>query len=524
MKRIVKKSKIDRKLLLGIILGIMISTVLTCTFVYAVGSVIESKSVLYNRTISGGSSDNVQGSIDELYKMSGVSTTLYKEEILNGADPVLGKDMIPVTLDGDGTVKYANLNTPWYKYAEKRWANAVILVGNPSKNYKTGDIILEKDIESYFVWVPRFKYKIWDLGNYTSAYSLSQLKDNADKTETNLDAFRHITSNARIIDIVFENKNTTPSTTVALNSYYTHPAFIAFDVNGLWIGKFETGYNQGIVGKPIEDTLSWTPQSAQQNIISSDHIIVKPNVYSWRTQIIGNIFKNLYNYRNISGNHNTNLDPHMIKNTEWGAAAYLSHSAYGIGNEVNINNNTNRITGYSAAPNTIQTSNPGTIGTESSITKPYNTPTGYLASTTGNITGIYDMSGGVWEYVAAYMEGHYEKTSDGISSGFTSSDLSDAKYLEKYSNKSDIMTYNLSIFGDAMREMGPFYSYVDKDGGTRQHNAWYGDDSRFINSQLTWFARGGFYNDGESAGQFCFLRWGGYADERIGSRLVLAVK
>ncbi|MEG1142957.1 MAG: hypothetical protein RSE41_11055, partial [Clostridia bacterium] len=33
-------------------------------------------------------------------------------------------------------------------------------------------------------------------------------------------------------------------------------------------------------------------------------------------------------------------------------------------------------------------------------TTAYNTAGGYLASTTGNISGIYDMSGGAWEYVA----------------------------------------------------------------------------------------------------------------------------
>ncbi len=42
-------------------------------------------------------------------------------------------------------------------------------------------------------------------------------------------------------------------------------------------------------------------------------------------------------------------------------------------------------------------------GISSDITLPYNTETGYLASTTGNITGIYDMSGGSWEYVMGVM-------------------------------------------------------------------------------------------------------------------------
>ena len=34
----------------------------------------------------------------------------------------------------------------------------------------------------------------------------------------------------------------------------------------------------------------------------------------------------------------------------------------------------------------------------------YSTSNGQKASTTGNVTGIYDMNGGAWEYVAAYLD------------------------------------------------------------------------------------------------------------------------
>ncbi len=40
-------------------------------------------------------------------------------------------------------------------------------------------------------------------------------------------------------------------------------------------------------------------------------------------------------------------------------------------------------------------------GTTADVTSLYNTPTGYMASTTGNITGIYDTSGGVWGHCVA---------------------------------------------------------------------------------------------------------------------------
>jgi hypothetical protein len=92
-----------------------------------------------------------------------------------------------------------------------------------------------------------------------------------------------------------------------------------------------------------------------------------------------------------------------MKNTEWGAVAYLSFSKYEINSEVNINNNSNKLTGYSATLTSDQSTFPGTCGTSSDITLPYNTET----------------------------------------------------------------TYYNRIIGDAIGEMGPFYNYVDGDGNSR---------------------------------------------------------
>jgi len=75
---------------------------------------------------------------------------VYKENILHGTDPVLKEELIPVTIADNGSVTYADTHTKWYSYEEKKWANAVILVNEPSEEYKIGDTILEEDIESYF--------------------------------------------------------------------------------------------------------------------------------------------------------------------------------------------------------------------------------------------------------------------------------------------------------------------------------------------------------------------------------------
>ena len=409
---------------------------------------------------------------------------IHKEKMLNGADPVIKENLIPVTIADNGEVTYANTQKKWYSYENKEWANAVILVENPSQEYVKGDVIQESDIESYFVWIPRYKYQIFDEGNYTT-YIESKPS----------------TSIAKEIQIEFETNAVEASTGSTKGEWLTHPAFTNFDVNGIWVGKYETGY-KGATSK----------ETAQVNAMDSSKVIVKPNVYSWRNSTVSNMFKTAYNYER-------NLDSHMMKNTEWGAVAYLSHSKYGINTEIRINNNSNYLTGYSAVDGTDQSSYPGTYGTDSTKTLPYNTPTGYKASTTGNITGVYDMSGGAWEYVAAYMPSSRD------ASGFTSAELNTySKYLDLYSANSTINSYNNRKLGDATGEMGPFYFYADKDNNKRYHNNWYGDNSDFVDSTYPWFRRGGHYVDGVLAGQFNFRRYTGGVDTGGGSRLVLAAK
>ncbi len=398
---------------------------------------------------------------------------IHKDKMLNGADPVINKNLVPVTIADNGEVTYADTSKEWYNYENKEWANAVILVDNPSKEYQENDIIPESDIESYFVWIPRYKYQIFNEGNYTTSIE----GESTERIE-------------KEIQIEFESKDEVLSTGSKQGEWLTHPAFTNFDVNGFWVGKFETGY-KGAISK----------ETAQVNVMDSSKVIIKPNIYSWRGISVSNIFKTAYNYYR-------ELDSHMMKNTEWGAVAYLSHSRYGTNTEVRINNNSNFLTGYSAVDETDQSFYPGESGTTADVTLPYNTETGYKASTTGNITGIYDMSGGAWEYVAGYMP------SPNDYSGFTESELTTyAKYLDLYPINSDI-SYNNRILGDATGEMGPFYN----------NRNWYKDHSLFIISIYPWFHRGGLYARGIIAGQFNFNRDTGDISNSNGSRLVLTPK
>ena len=434
-----------------------------------ISATLEINGYCIEKTFSESSPKVVEKSPCTISDSELVEAEKYKDSVLNGADPVINSDLVAVTIENDGTVKKADIKKEWYNYKNKVWANAVIL-SDKTKSYSDGEVIPESNIESYFVWIPRYKYRIFNEGNYTNY--IEGKPESSSKPDT--------------IEIVFEDKNTSVSNGSKVGEYLTHPAFTSFESNGFWMGKFET------TG-------------------STSNITVKPNNTSLRNINVKSMFELAYNY-------NRNLDSHMLKNTEWGAVAYLSYSVYGINDEVNINNNSNYITGYSAVSGTDQSSYPGTYGTASNITQAYNTETGYKASTTGNISGVYDMSGGAWEYVAAYMKDTYKD------SGFDASSISkyDSKYFDIYPSDSGWTSYNKRILGDATGEMGPFYYYQDKDSGTRIHNSWFGDDSLFVDASYPWFARGGHYSHGVLAGQSYFDRSSGGAYGWAGFRLALA--
>ena len=366
---------------------------------------------------------------------------------------------------------------------------------NFEKATTNNETIPEDNIESYFVWIPRFRYKLFNVDN--------MILDS--KVYTN---YLDVPSKAKEIEIEFESKYDKVSNGSKNGEWLTHPAFTSFDSNGFWVGKFETGY-KGATSKT----------DAQVNAIEPSKIIIKPNVYSWRGINIKNGFEASHNYQR-------NLDSHMMKNMEWGATAYLSHSKYGINNEVRINNNSDLLTGYSSLKiptcgltNTNEICNQ--YGTNSELNTAYNLSNGYLASTTGNISGIYDMSGGAWEYLAGYIDGNYGD------SGFTSDTIQkyNSKYFDVYNSASYLEGFKYRILGDATGELGPFTNLQSKNSSgvttTRRVNSWYNDDAYFVYSTSPWVARGGAYDYGQEAGQFSFHVLTGTKENKISFRIVL---
>ncbi len=217
------KKKSILLVLFGLILGLSVA--------YA-AELIKAKEVSFSNGMSGLKANNVQDAISELYNKN-----IKDASCKNVSAPKLGSGLVPVIIDGDGTVKYADTTKSWYNYCDKRWANAVILEDNAS--YKVGDTISESDIQSYFVWIPKYKYRLWNTGVASKG--------------------------VHEIDIVFDETNTTDAEGVSCKTpmtsgesgncdngeYMTHPAFISMEVNGFWVGKFR----QDIVEQQVQQVL-----------------------------------------------------------------------------------------------------------------------------------------------------------------------------------------------------------------------------------------------------------------------------
>ena len=504
--------------------------------------------------------------------------------------PDIKDGMIPVVISSNGiTSTVSEDDASWYNYNNKEWANMVLVSDSSRSTYQntSGVVVSEEDILAYYVWIPRYKYRIpevkcstltnptyeenpecyvyvyvlsdsdktllinwWhayvqdainqgfvsgpytleeattDVNNALQTGTLSNASlgieiptskfidiynDNSDNQITYTRTREFSSSNnytgPREIDIIYEDKSTNKSLGDAVNTYYTHPAFTFgnTEVNGIWVGKFETG---GTATAPL----------------------IKPNISSLRSQTVSAEFTTAQRFGTSTYGMTSNVDAHMMKNSEWGAVAYLSRSRYGANREIYINNSSGYYTGRSGgnvggstAINTVYTSQTSTsqynnygFYTWDGYLLEYNTNTkssthdiSKVASTTGNITGVYDMSGGAWEYVMGYYSpagSTWGATSSGDYAGFSSQPNS--KYYDDYTTTNLLTACNGGIcYGHGLSEV----------------SNWYGDGFEFVDAGGPWFLRGGGCSNGSSAVAFDFGNNSGNAGSNWAARSVLVV-
>ena len=446
-------------------------------------------------------------------------------------------------------VKTTDTDIAWYDYDAKKWANA------------------QTEDGSMWVWIPRFAYKINSSNKTFDVVFLKDITNTYIDNGTEKDAEKE----GYIVHPAFKNESSTG---------YENGGWDK-DLTGIWVSKFEAGFASGNNSATVkESSVKYTQASAlvsgselgssdntstARNFLDGEYGVKSGSDYTFKDGTAPsikyptfqgltysmnyinqndafNISKTLTESGNIYGLSSSSTDSHMMKNSEWGAVAYLSQSKYGLNgtniyiNNVNLNNTTKSVYAVTGCAGvTADAENVATTITElnnrtASGVYVWTQKSGTKASTTGTIYGIYDMSGGAWEKTAGlvnngnknlaiYGQSLLEQVQNGKSS----------KYVTVYSHDVNVDKDGADI--DKAREANwKANTQINGDGicetstaGTGK-TSWYGDFSYFPAMGDTFCSRGGMYWDVAGTGLFFFSCHNGYSYFHSGFRSVLVAK
>ena len=452
--------------------------------------------------------------------------------------PELTQGMIPVKFDtskngGKGNwVICSETDSEWYNYTEtdKKWANVMLCDGTYDESTPVGTEVAEEDLGSMFVWIPRYAYKITS-GYHDAPNGGMDVKFLVGRTDQTVDGSQ----------VVEYNAETTNNYTQFPDGYVVHPVFEngqstgyqngewKKEITGIWVAKFKAG-----IKTTEKDT------DAKVSSVSNYYYpVFKGKKYG-------------YNLINESNCYNISLalddesnpygltessNSHLIKNSEWGAAAYLSMSQYGysggiiststekyknnlslasssdtLSSPVQNPNNTGKITaitGYTApgarteqnimtysSPESFTEAISGSNGTSyawNNVNTNSDVGNGTKSSTTGNIYGIYDMGGCLAEYTSSYVNNLTYIGQGSVFATGTSTYLATA-YPKNATTATDFNSaYEAGAFkvtyGDAIYE-------TSKNVGGGQ--SWFSETlENDVNGSEVFFPRGGNWNNTE---------------------------
>ncbi len=498
-----------------------------------------------------------QAQQEELAELSSLESEL--EQAINGYnkekgvnEPKLASGMSPIKFtepsdSAKGTIVETNKeDEQWYHYEEKKWANA-----------KTKD-------GSMWVWIPRFAYKVNSSTQNFDIVFLVGVTDTYYDENGELQIAKRCTSPDELVDTT-TGYTVHPAFTDETNINYRNGGWDK-EITGIWVAKFEAGYASGNNSAEVKassvnytqtETYSknWLDGEYGTTTTAIKYPVFQPTTYSMNYinhSDAYDVAKTLTENGNIYG-FTQNVNSHLMKNSEWGAVAYLSKSQYGLNttdiaiNSINLNNSIESVyavTGCTTAePNekekntTINSINATTANTAVDGVYTWNQLNGTTASSTGTIYGIYDLSGGISEATTGYVangstslkwygksiayEGNNLKTkSTKYTTIYSYNSTTDNETIEDYTSEEldtagmNNWISNKLIYGDAIQKISEVQS---------SNLSWYGDESSFPGLKLTFFGRGGSYDANSRGGLFCFGRLSGYACYYAGFRAVVIV-
>ncbi len=428
----------------------------------------------------------------------------------------LDKNMIPVKYTGTTTnAQWTSISNPededtkgnWYDYGKKQWANAVTVKKEALAKYQGQDKVVDQaDILGFWVYIPRYTYEVMRRDGTDKPVKEQNFDIKFENTKTpKKRPLACKTGNGKDYRTECNVSRELPLMGGEVSTWTTHPAF-SFgkkELNGFWFAKFETtGTNKQPTILPNEVHIDGYFPNTQH--IGGFYALAK----TIGTDDPNNVGGDTSNINALKNNHHLiKFSSRMVNNNDWGAAAYLSASKYGAGYE-NVHGNgywgiagtyERGVTGcgpysrdsednyglgrYGYSYTTARQDHPNIVGGKigvqgacdsSNSDRSYNGSLGQLASTTNNLTGIYDMAGGAVEYVAA-----------GYSINPDESGGAPSERTDYFGNKARYPYVNTYNFDNVQ------FCTFGACGG----QALYLRNISFVNGTRMWFMRGGYPAD-----------------------------
>lgn len=433
--------------------------------------------------------DNPEEILDRRYGKVDVVFLDMNDNIIDiPSKPQLG-DMKAVKYD-DAKREFVDVDSrdpSWYDYANRRWANAVNSDG------------------SYFVWIPRFAYKItyYSSSSYTTAIGFCDSRGLLKVDPRQMDGSSLIRVQKNSDDIKEIGNHYMLATSFmrdALNNFENG----GWDTNidGFWVAKYEMSQERNNLPVQVSDSTT-----GDVKVDSNVKAVSKPGVNSWRCISVGNAYYNGLNY-------DKNKQSHLLKNSEWAAVCYLADSQFGTNGEaIQKNDAFEFLTGGAGNTTQIYSSN-------------------IRQSSTFNPTGVYDLSGGSREFVASFIDNgfSYISTYGGTEKDMMYETNTSSKFKTIYPHVQEdvgqIGTYgsNLAIGNYSLlanRRGDAMYEVSNTGHGA---TAWFTSNSYMVQSDVPFMLRSVSAMDTLGTGSFAFNTTIGQPNTTDGYRVCLVVQ
>ena len=491
--------------------------------------------------------------------------------------------MIPVKYTGNTTTPRWEVVTDaelednpanWFSYTadKKQWANAVTVTESSLQEYLNAEKgsnqhyeVDNDDILGYWVYIPRYAYEVMRRDAIDAPITTPETFDikfevSGDVKKVPVRTCSTVSSHRdyRSCNGVNRSYGNETGTTWA-----THPAFTfgEEELNGFWVGKFLT------TGEISAPTVKPNQQANLGNTAGEYYAAAKSIGKEDKNNVGGSLVSGIsYNSHNMVYTSST-----LVRNSEWGATAYLAMSKFGQGDINNIyankaggsdgvTRNTDRdgdaqtsgaqygITGCGALTlddpskwaslyndgtrlNVSRYESATACSTENTQ-RSYNGTYGVVSSTTGNVYGLYDFNASSRTYVAANLTSSNLFTT---SNSTVFAEKAGYPYVDLYytgegfntrpswSNSTDSQKYNNDVCtwetcgGQAMYEVSRSQSLSDDDApvSTWANTALGGASgiSMFVDSSLPWVIRAGFY---VGSSPVAYDTWDGSVSKSLG--------